>query len=69
MGGRWAEVAAGWRARASLVDEVVAVRADRAEYRGKLLRSDPLEGITIELPGGVRRAFRAEQATLAPPGD
>ncbi|MBM4036637.1 MAG: biotin--[acetyl-CoA-carboxylase] ligase [Planctomycetes bacterium] len=62
--GRWQEVAEAWRQRASLLGEVVTVQSQGREFAGRLASLDPLRGITLELPGGELRAFRAEDTSL-----
>jgi len=62
--GRWALVAEAWLRRTALLGELVTAQSQGVAYEGRLVAADPLRGIELELPGGERRRFRAEDTTL-----
>lgn len=65
--GYWESTAECWRKRAALLHDTVAVHSRGLEHVGCLVGIDPLVGITLELPGGERLVFRAEDATRVIP--
>ncbi len=65
--GRWEHAAAAWRQRAALLGELVTVQCQGREHSGRLVGMDPLAGITLELPEGEQRTYRAEDATRVLP--
>jgi biotin-(acetyl-CoA carboxylase) ligase len=65
--GRWALVAEAWRRRAALLGELVTAQSQGLAVQGRLAAADPLRGIELELLGGERRCFRAEDTTLILP--
>ncbi|MFP4057317.1 MAG: biotin--[acetyl-CoA-carboxylase] ligase [Candidatus Brocadiia bacterium] len=66
-GGHWARVADAWRRRSSLVGQTVELESRGSPVYGRVVQADPLAGIELELPGGIRRRFRAEHTTLVSP--
>ncbi len=67
VAGRWDALAAQWRRRASLLGRLVVVRSNGRDFQGRLVASDPVDGVELELSGGERRRFRAEDASLLLP--
>jgi len=65
LDGRWDAVAEQWRRRASLLGRLVTIRSNGRAFDGRLVATDPVGGIELELPGGGLRRFRAEDTTLA----
>ena len=62
-GGR-SEVAAEWVRRCGLLGLEATVRLNGAQFRGTIVGVDPLDGIELELAGGLRRKFPPGGATL-----
>jgi len=66
--GRWPGIVAEWRRRSTLQGAELEVESRGETWRGRVVDLDPSEGIVLELPGGERRAFRAEWTTLVRKG-
>jgi BirA family biotin operon repressor/biotin-[acetyl-CoA-carboxylase] ligase len=63
-GGRWEQVADGWRRRSTLVGQAVEVELNGRRLRGTVTAADPLAGLELALEGGGQRLCGAEAATV-----